>query len=53
MDPSRPQDGLPDPSIRFTDLATAEPPVPYHASCNAELVKPLSPAMAAKLKALF
>lgn len=53
MDPSRPQDGLPDPSIRFTDLAAADLPVPYHASCNAELVVPLSPDMAAKLKALF
>ena len=53
MDPSRPQDGSPDPSIRFIDLAMADPPVPYHASCNAELVTPLSPAMAAKLKALF
>ena len=53
MDPSRPQDGLPAPSIRFTDLAAADPPVPYHASCNAELVVPLSPDMAAKLKALF
>ena len=42
-----------DPSIRFTDLAAADPPVPYHASCNAELVVPLSPDMAAKLKALF
>jgi metallophosphoesterase (TIGR03768 family) len=53
MDPSRPQDGKPDPSIRFTDLSTASPPVPYHASYNGELIKPLKPAMAARLKAMF
>jgi metallophosphoesterase (TIGR03768 family) len=53
MDPSRPQDGLLDPSIRFNDLAGADPPVAYHASCNAELVIPLSPDMTARLSALF
>jgi metallophosphoesterase (TIGR03768 family) len=53
MDPTRPQSDDPkaiDPSIRFTDLTTAEKPVPYHASCNVELLKQLSPEMAAALK---
>lgn len=53
MDPSRPQDGLPDPSIRFNDLAAVDPTVAYHASCNVELVMPLSPDMSAKLSTLF
>lgn len=53
MDPTRPQSDAPsilDPSIRFEDLSKAERPVPYHASCNVELVKPLSPQMAAHLR---
>ncbi|MFA7415001.1 MAG: TIGR03768 family metallophosphoesterase [Rhizobium sp.] len=53
MDPTRPQKDDPtalDPSIHYEDLSTAEVPVPYHASCNAELVKPLSPEMVAYLK---
>jgi len=53
MDPTRPQSDDPaavDPSIRFLDLATAEKPVPFHASCNVELVKKLSPAMVSALK---
>lgn len=51
MDPSRPQDGSQDASIRFVDLSHAVPPVPYHASSNVELVKPLSPGLAARLRA--
>ncbi len=41
MDPTRPQSDDPaalDPSIRYVDLSTAEVPVPYHASCNVELL---------------
>jgi hypothetical protein len=56
MDPTRPQSDDPtalDPSIRYEDLSTAEIPVPYHASCNAKLVKPLSPQMAAHLRQTF
>ncbi|MCC5968685.1 MAG: TIGR03768 family metallophosphoesterase [Pararhodobacter sp.] len=56
MDPTRPQSDDPtalDPSIRYEDLSTAEVPVPYHASCNAELVKPLSPEMVAHLRQTF
>jgi len=56
IDPTRPQrddaNAL-DPSIRYEDLSTAEVPVPYHASCNAELVKPLSPQMVAHLRETF
>ncbi len=53
MDPTRPQSDDPsaiDPSIRFLDLATAEKPIPYHASCNVELLKQLSPSMVSALK---
>lgn len=53
MDPTRPQSDDPakvDSSIRFIDLRTAEKPVPYHASCNVELLKQLSPAMVSALK---
>lgn len=56
MDPTRPQSDDPtalDPSIRYEDLSTAEVPVPYHASCNAELVKPLSASMASYLRQRF
>lgn len=59
IDPTRPQAGdagtqaglVPDPSIQFTDLKNQG--VPYNASYNAELFKPLSPAMVAALKARF
>lgn len=53
LDPTRPQSDDPaatDPSIRFTDLSGAELPVPYHASCNVELRKRLSPGMIAHLR---
>jgi metallophosphoesterase (TIGR03768 family) len=53
LDPTRPQSDEPtatDPSIRFTDLSGAERPVPYHASCNVDLRKSLSPAMIAHLR---
>jgi metallophosphoesterase (TIGR03768 family) len=53
MDPTRPQSDDPakvDPSIRFLDLSTAEKPVPYHGSCNVELLKHLSPTMVSVLK---
>jgi metallophosphoesterase (TIGR03768 family) len=56
VDPTRPQSDDPsavDPTIQFVDLSGADPPVPYHASCNAELLKPLSPAMSAVLRKLF
>jgi metallophosphoesterase (TIGR03768 family) len=53
MDPTRPQSDDPhklDPSIRYLDLSTADKPVAYHASCNVELIKQLSPAMVSALK---
>ena len=53
MDPTRPQSDDPtklDPSIRYLDLSKAEKPVAYHASCNVELMKQLSPAMVSALK---
>ena len=50
MDPSRPQNDGPDPTIQFTDLGAATPPVPYIGSYNAELLKPLSQEMAAALR---
>ena len=56
MDPTRPQSDDPtalDPSIRYEDLSMAEVPVPYHASCNAELVKPLSAQMVMHLRQTF
>lgn len=54
MDPSRPQDGNTDETIRYVDLSTAATkPVPYHASYNAELLKPLAPAMVAELRKRF
>jgi hypothetical protein len=55
MDPTRPQSDDPtalDPSIRYEDLS-AESPVPYHASCNAKLVKPLSAQMVMHLRQAF
>lgn len=59
MDPTRPQSGdistgiglQPDPTIRFTSLQAQG--VPYTASYNAELFKPLSPRMVAALKARY
>ena len=56
-DPTRPRDGDPlnpdsgttDPSIQHVDLQD----IPYHASYNARLFKQLSPAMKAKMQALF
>jgi len=56
IDPTRPQSDDPtalDPSIRFLDLRDADPPVAYHASCNAELRKVLSRRMAKALRAQF
>ncbi|MGA2488056.1 MAG: TIGR03768 family metallophosphoesterase [Roseiarcus sp.] len=50
MDPSRPQNDQPDPTIQFADLGAATPPVPYNASYNAELLKPLTREMAAELR---
>ena len=50
MDPSRPQNDEADPTIQFTDLGAATPPVPVNASYNAELLKPLSREMAAELR---
>ncbi len=52
MDPTRPQDSKPDPTIQTVDLskATGAAPVPYHASYNAELFKPLAPRMIDALK---
>lgn len=48
MDPTRPQDNLPDPTIRYGSA----PDVPYCASYNAELFKQLSPAMIKALQAM-
>ena len=63
VDPTRPRGGDPlvagsgaaytDPSIQFVDLSTAPTPVPYNASCNAELFKQLSPTMIGVLKAMY
>ena len=53
MDPSRPQNDEPDPTIQFADLSAAKPPVPFNASYNAELLKPLSREMAAELRKRF
>ena len=56
MDPTRPQSDDPtalDPSVRYEDLSTAEVPVPYHASCNAELLKPLNAQMVKHLSEVF
>lgn len=49
MDPTRPQNGSVDPSIRYGSLDG----VPYSASYNAELLKPLSPEMVHFLKKRF
>lgn len=49
MDPTRPQNGSVDPSIRYGDIAG----VPYSASYNAELFKPLSLEMVQALKKRF
>jgi len=50
MDPSRPQNDQPDPTIQTVDLGAATPPVPLNGSYNAELLKPLSREMAAALR---
>ena len=49
MDPTRPQNGASDASIRYGDIGG----VPYSASYNAELFKPLSPTMVKVLKNRF
>ena len=49
MDPSRPQNGSLDPSIRYGNIDG----VPYSASYNAELLKSLSPEMVLFLKKRF
>jgi hypothetical protein len=49
MDPTRSQNNTVDASIRYGELAG----VPYCASYNAELFKPLSPAMVQILKQRF
>jgi hypothetical protein len=51
MDPTRPQDSNPDPTIRFVDMTAKG--VPYNASYNARLFKQLSPAMKAYLQTLY
>jgi len=53
MDPTRKQDGTTDPTIKYTDLSKAANPVPYNGSYNATLYKQLSPAMQARLRAMF
>ncbi len=57
MDPSRPQDGTPDPTIQFVDMGSAKSafalPVPVHGSYNGELFKTLSPRMVEVLKHRF
>ena len=45
VDPTRPQDNSPDPSIHYGDVDG----VPYCASYNAELFKQLTPTMASVL----
>jgi metallophosphoesterase (TIGR03768 family) len=50
MDPSRPQNDEADSTIQFADLSAAAPPVPFNASYNAELLKPLSREMVAELR---
>ena len=49
MDPTRPQDGTPDPTIIYGSVVG----VPYCASYNAELFKQLSPTMVSALQAQF
>lgn len=49
MDPTRPQDGNPDPTIIYGSV----PGVPYCASYNAEMFKQPSPQMIGVLKAMF
>lgn len=49
MDPTRPQNGSLDPSIRYGNIDG----VPYSASYNAELLKPLSPEIVLFLKKRF
>ena len=51
MDPTRPQDGKVDPTIKYVDLSASG--VPYNASYNAELFKQLSTQMVAVLRAKF
>jgi hypothetical protein len=49
MDPTRPQNNSVDESIRYGEVAG----IPYCASYNAELFKPLSPNMVQILKKRF
>lgn len=51
MDPTRPQDGTPDPTIKFVDLSGSG--IPCNGSYNAELFKQLSPQMVGILKAMY
>jgi hypothetical protein len=54
MDPTRPQDGTTDATIKFVDLSKLpDKSVPYNASYNAELYKPLSAEMVAVLKSKY
>ena len=53
VDPSRAADGSTDETIHYYDLSSERKPVPYHASYNAELLKPLAPAMVAELRRWF
>ena len=46
-------DGSTDQTIHYYDLSSDRKPVPYHASYNAELLKPLAPAMVAELRRWF
>lgn len=53
IDPTRAQsDDLvaTDPTIRFVDLPQSEEAIPYHASCNVELLKCITPTMARSLR---
>jgi hypothetical protein len=51
MDPTRPQDGTTDSTIHYADLRADG--LPYTASYNAELFKPLGPAMIAVLQGRY
>ncbi len=58
MDPTRPQTDAansPDPTIRYVDMTQPgfPSPVPVNGSYNGELLVPVSPQMAARLKAQF
>ena len=51
LDPTRPQDGTVDPTIKYVDLSGSG--IASHGSCNAELFKQLSPQMVGMLKAMY